>query len=274
MSYRTLFDATIPPEPPPQDTVDALIGRARRKLALQRIGATAGGIAVVAAASAGGFAVASKPPPSSGPVAIATPTPTTEAARSPRPPVPSTLRGVDSKESAAQAIARLQAAVPRAIRDAVPGVRIDGMPTVIRRNVPSTPTGTGGTYPARFFYDMPKPLTVEVAGKQGSIGVSTERLIEDSFCEPNGEDRGTQWLPPSPVAAPERSCVETAGPGGVRVVTTTLVGPAPGRVVIDMRVDKPDGSMVSINVDSPAGAVLTVEQVLAIALDRRISFYR
>ncbi|GIF63067.1 hypothetical protein Ais01nite_11020 [Asanoa ishikariensis] len=269
MSYRALFDATIPAEPPPRDTVDALIGRARRRLALQRLGATAGGVAVVVAATAGGFAVASGPAPSWAPVTVApmTPAPTTSAAPAPRP---STLRGVDSKESTAHAVARLRSAFPRAIRDAVPGVHLGGMPTVVRRNVPATPTGTGGTYPARFFYDMPAPLTVEVAGRQGKIGFSLHRLIEDSFCEPPNEDPGG---PPRATATHESSCVETKGPGGQRVVMATLVGPEPGRVVIDMRVDQPDGSMVNVSLDSPTGAVLTVEQLLAIALNPRVSFY-
>ncbi len=273
MSYRTLFDATIPPEPPPRHTVDALIGRARRRIALQRLGAIAGGLVVIAAATAGGFAVASGRAPSSGQVAVSpvTPAPTTSAAPDPRP---STLRGVESKESAAHAIARLKSAIPRAIRDAVPGVHLGGVPNVIRRNVPASPTGTGGTYPARFFYDMPTPLAIQVAGKQGNISVSLERLIEDSFCDGPNEDPGARPLLPTPIAEPERSCVETEGPGGERVVTTTLVGPAPGRVVIGMRVDQPDGSMVSVYLESPAGAVLTVEQLLAIALDPRVSFYR
>ncbi|WP_144022630.1 hypothetical protein [Asanoa hainanensis] len=221
---------------------------------------------MVAAATAGGFAVAS------GPAAIS-PAAKASAAPSPRSPVPSTLRGVEPTETTAHAIARLKSAIPRAIRDAVPGVRLGRVPTVIRRTVPASPTGDGGTYRARLYYDMPTPLAVQVAGKQGDISISVERLIVDSSCEPTTEDPGARPNRPSRPTRPERSCVETEGPAGERVVTSTLVGPSSDSVVIDMRVDRPDGSMVSIYLDSPKGSVFTVEQLLAIALDRRVSFY-
>ncbi|MEV4537719.1 hypothetical protein AB0J82_28470 [Asanoa sp. NPDC049518] len=63
--------------------------------------------------------------------------------------------------------------------------------------------------------------------------------------------------------------VEVAGRrGNISVSLERLIADS-----CDMRVDRPDGSMVSIYLESPAGAVLTVEQVLAIAVDTRVSFY-
>ncbi|HEV7708780.1 MAG TPA: hypothetical protein VGP16_11350 [Asanoa sp.] len=263
MSYRSLFDATITADPPPsKTTVDTVIARARRRLRLRRLAVTAGGLAVAAVATAGGFAVTSGPAPSLGPVGTLPPSTTAPA------PISTTLLGVEPTEPAAQAIARLESGIPGAILDAVPGIDLGGPVTVERRNVPSSETDDGGMFPATFFYET-QAVPIRVAGKRADLSVTLMRRFVDSRCTPQGEGSQAQALLPTPDPVTEVSCEVRFGPHGERAVIERLDGDRAG-----IWLDRPDGSSIGVSEESTTDPLLTDDDLMAIALDPRVSFYR
>jgi hypothetical protein len=136
--------------------------------------------------------------------------------------------------------------------------------TVERRNVPSSETGDGGMFPATFFYET-QAVPVRVAGKQADLSVTLMRRFVDSRCRPQDEDSQAQALLPTPDPVTEVSCEFRFGPHGERAVIQGRTG---------IWLDRTDGSSIGVYEESTTDPLLTADQLMAIALDPRVSFYR
>jgi hypothetical protein len=269
MTYRTMFEETIGPEPAAKHTVDELIAGYRRRTLARRLAGGGAGAAAAVLLVVGASALASPGPspspgrPSGAAVAPSGSGPGTAGARPTRTPL-----GVEPTETTEHARQRLAAAIDAAVRGAIPGVRLDG-PFVVEHKEQPLVLDRAGSIAGSSFYETEQ--TVRTAKGHGTLSVSLMRRYADTTCTPTA-------TPPSPGDptgyGPHVSCRWESGPQGAPVVTTVITGEAPDLVRAIVAVDNRDGSTVIVGLEFEGSSEpVDRTQLQSIATDYRVTLY-
>jgi hypothetical protein len=261
MTYRTLFEATIGPEPAARHTVDELMAGYRRRALVRRLAAGGAGAAVLLVVGAAAL-VAPGPQPSPGRPSVAAPPPSETVAATGRADATPSPMGSEPLEAPQHAAARLAGAIEAAVRLAMPTLRLDGPFVVERREQPGVPES--------IVYEAEQ--TFHAGSVTGTLTIGVRRRVADTTCTPT-------TTPPSlgdPTGfGPHVRCDEIGGgPGQDRVVFTLITGEAPELVRAYVAVDRLDGTTTTAGVEYTGRAEpVSRSQLQVVATDYRVTFY-